>query len=539
MARLETDSLNFNYRCSPTGLLFHDSDAFIKGVVGPCGSGKTTMVVMDFLYDAMCQAPASNGVRYTRFGAIRNTYGNLKSTTRKMIMEVMPRGTGYVTSSSPPYSGVFRFKLGDGTSAHCEWVLWALEDERSLNNIRSANWTGVFLNEASEIPREVFDMIATRVNRYPTTADLRELAGAGVGLAAGARGWAGVKMDFNPVLPDHWVARLFEHKTLTFDGEEMRLDMFSQPPACFEVVDEATGTSEFRLNPDAENLENLQGGRQYYANQIALRRASGSPTADDDIRALYCMRPVRKVVGRMVWPNFDRARHVAEHPIRPVPGQKVVAGFDSSGNHPAVVFGQFQLGRWAVLDELYGGEMGLQMFIEAALKPFVAQRFPDCEIEIVCDPQNAKEQWNLLTPVAHLREAGYDAVVAPTNNIQQRVDCVSALLNVDYGGLVFSPACRTLIEAVESGYRYSRRRVGGTMEWAYSPRPDKNEASHVCDALQYLGLRVTASPVATDKAAEASRRRVARLNELRGARRGAFGRDARDVLYEKLGGGWR
>ena len=108
----------FNYHISATAHRFHDSDAFIRGVVGPYGSGKTTMVMMELLYLAMDQPQASDGTRYSRFGVIRKTYPNLKNITREMLMRVMPQGTGYITQGNAPLKGVFRFGLADGSKVH-------------------------------------------------------------------------------------------------------------------------------------------------------------------------------------------------------------------------------------------------------------------------------------------------------------------------------------------------------------------------------------------------------------------------------------
>ena len=54
---------DLNYVPSPTGLAFHDSDAIVKLVIGPYGSGKTCMVINDAKFYCRAQAPAPDGVR--------------------------------------------------------------------------------------------------------------------------------------------------------------------------------------------------------------------------------------------------------------------------------------------------------------------------------------------------------------------------------------------------------------------------------------------------------------------------------------------
>ena len=57
---------DFQYIPTATGLKFHDSDAKIKLVFGPYGSGKTCMIMNDAKFYALAQAPAPDGVRYAK-----------------------------------------------------------------------------------------------------------------------------------------------------------------------------------------------------------------------------------------------------------------------------------------------------------------------------------------------------------------------------------------------------------------------------------------------------------------------------------------
>ena len=104
----------FNYIPSPTGMKFHESDAFVKLVVGPYGSGKTCMIMNDALYYCLNQAPAQDGVRYTRIGVVRGTYPELVSTTRGSIIEVFPRNFGDIRAGGLPILGTYEFPVGDG-----------------------------------------------------------------------------------------------------------------------------------------------------------------------------------------------------------------------------------------------------------------------------------------------------------------------------------------------------------------------------------------------------------------------------------------
>ena len=88
------------------------------------------------------------------------------------------------------------------------------------------------------------------------------------------------------------------------------------------------------------------------------------------------------------------------------------------------------------------------------------------------------------------------AFPAPTNAIELRIQAVEYFLglNIDGGpGILISElGCPNLIAALNGGYRYSKTRDGVSR-----PVPDKNESSHVIDALQCVCL-VARSPMAYD-----------------------------------------
>ena len=66
------DALTVKYQPSPTGLLFHNSNADIRIVLGNVGSGKSTMMIIELLKMAMLQRPDKNSeivsAVYSRLG---------------------------------------------------------------------------------------------------------------------------------------------------------------------------------------------------------------------------------------------------------------------------------------------------------------------------------------------------------------------------------------------------------------------------------------------------------------------------------------
>jgi hypothetical protein len=263
--------------------------------------------------------------------------------------------------------------------------------------------------------------------------------------------------------------------------ENLEIDTFIQPPAVFKDIAE-DGTVSYRTNPDAENLENLKGGTGYYARQVALRLSEGR---DDIIDSLFCQLDVVMRDGKGVFPMFKPDLHIAKGRLEPIDYQPLVVGFDSSGLHPAAVMVQHQVDHWCVIDELAGYEGGLQAFFENGLVPLLRGKYNRCEVVISCDPANARDNYFGLAPTEHLTEYGFSVDLPVTNEPTVRIRAVSTMLNKNEGGLLVSPHCKQTIAALSGGYHFKRMKLVGAVENVFSTRPEKNEASHIADSLQY------------------------------------------------------
>jgi hypothetical protein len=137
-----------------------------------------------------------------------------------------------------------------------------------------------------------------------------------------------------------------------------------------------------------------------------------------------------------------------------------------------------------VLDEITSENMGIETFINTKLNPFIGNNYQGHTF--VCAPDPAgfmKQQLNEMTLVDALKDAGYKCVKPPTNDPEKRIAAVERLLSQQLEGkamFLVSPSCTQLIKGFRSGYRYKVKK-NGEME----DKPDKNEYSHIHDALQY------------------------------------------------------
>src|SRR5215467_11399443 len=82
--------LNYDTSEVPTIRKFMASDAFIRGLLGPFGSGKSSGCVWDIINRSLKQKPGLDGVRRTRWAVIRNTYKQLNDTTIRTVHQWFP-----------------------------------------------------------------------------------------------------------------------------------------------------------------------------------------------------------------------------------------------------------------------------------------------------------------------------------------------------------------------------------------------------------------------------------------------------------------
>jgi hypothetical protein len=184
---------------------------------------------------------------------------------------------------------------------------------------------------------------------------------------------------------------------------------------------------------------------------------------------------------------------VAERALNPILNglRPVLIGMDF-GLNPSAVIGQLDaLGRLLIYRSLTADGMGLLRFLRTMLKPELAQGFPGAPVLVIGDPAGtSRAQTDEKTVYDILSQEGFNAKPAYTNSIVARITAVEQFLNrqIDTGpGVLIDPACRPLINALRGKYRYKLKKSG-----EFEDEPEKNEASHIADALQYLCLHADA-----------------------------------------------
>ena len=450
---------------------------------------------MEMVIRAHQQAPDRYGKRKTRWAAIRNTYGELKTTTLKTFSAWVPESIAPVNRGEPMIARMV-LRLPDHTTVDMEVVFLSMDKPADIGKLKSMDLTGVWLNEASELDKSILDMATGRVGRYPEKKDGAIFT------------WAGVIMDTNSMDDDHWWYGLAEGADDTDEQAEIEalkkqlteqlarlgmrrtlMDFWNQPPALIEAQ------GSYVPNPAAENVEHQPMG---YAYWLLLVNGKEKQWVD-----LYVMNKYGKVIdGLPVYQEYDDNYHGRIAHLNPISGKPIRIGLDF-GLSPAAVPGQCSAtGQMLILGECVAKErsMGMTKFMNDALKPYLLDRFgredkngDPWKFIITGDPAgDARSQTDETTGFQVVRDAGFDIEAAPTNNFSARRDGVAWFLNKRDGMLIDRSAVMVR-KGFRGGYHYRRVQIGG--EARYGNEAYKNKYSHPHDALQYLVLPYVAIEV--------------------------------------------
>lgn len=468
------------YNAYPTMRRFHDDYKLYnkRFVAGPPGSGKSVGNAIELLAIALRQEPTPDGIRPTKFGVIRSTYGELERTTLETLKAWLPSKYTKINHSKPIRVRT-RLPLPDNTIADIQFELIAIESVHDLGKLDSYEATAIWLNEMTGLPMELVGKAGERVGRYPPS----NMWDDGKNHCT----YYGVIGDYNYPPKDHWLVGYLHEGELP--PETM---LYEQPPALLEHINPDTGEVSYTINPKAENLINLGGGKKYMDDLHTYLRL-GLP---DMIQTrLLCRYGRAGGDGKAVFTNFDNTYHVSDHKIEPSKFTDTLVSIDTSGIHPCALFWQNVRGRWQITDGLYGEEMGFEEFVDDVMTPLVTLRYPGCNITCVCDPANARNAQTAITPTDLLNERGLNAFVAKTNRFKERKQACEILLNRrDKGSLVISSHITWLIDALDGGYQYRKLRAVGA-GIVFSTEPAKNKYSHWADAFQYGALHIVTDMV--------------------------------------------
>ena len=470
--------LKLDFRSSPVVWKFLNDNSFVRALLGPVGSGKSYACCAELFKRAVSQKPSKrDGIKYSRFAVVRNSYPMLKTTTLKTWLELFPEDTWGAVRYSPPITHHIKLPARDGAAGvNMEVIFLALDQPKDVRKLLSLELTGAWVNEARELPKAVIDGLTHRVGRFPSKAD-------------GGPTWRGIILDTNPMDSDHWYFHLAEKET---PKGEFKWSFFRQQGGVSEVLSkdvpadspEAQGYifsagKWWKTNNKAENLGNLPSG--YYEQLLGGKKL-------DWIRCYAEGKYAFVQEGKPVWSEYDDDSMVDDLAVEEkIPIQ---IGLDF-GLTPAAVFAQKMMnGRWHILHEIVTFDMGLERFCHI-LKSEINSRFPNMDIQIWGDPAGQqRDQIFETTAFDHLKTHNLLARPTASNDFKIRREALASPMGrliEGKPGLLVDRNCIRLRKSLSGGYHFRRIAIGAGQE-RFKDTPNKNEHSHIGDAAGYCLL---------------------------------------------------
>jgi hypothetical protein len=452
-----------NFTPSPTGVKVLNDWNKIIGIRGPVGSGKSSLCVMKLFQIAKNQPVNGDGIRHSRMLVVRDTYPNLDSTTIKTWKFWFPEEI-YPVSSAYPRESTVKMKLEDGSILKMEVVFLAAESEDTMDKLQSNEFTAGWINEAGAINNEILWNVAfSRLCRLPA----KQSGGSELSKI--------LLMDLNSPAMGHWTQKL-EHAVMV-EKAMPKASWYVQPPAMtyqHVVDDKGNEKLEWTPNPDAENVDNHNGGFAYYQDLVDTSKESW-------LKVMVANEFGQINTGRPVYPGFSQYTHVSKDALNPDRSVNLLVGMDFGLNVAMAICQMMPSGQLRIIHEEYEEDCSLENFIETKMIPlFSSRRFSVCgRPTIIGDPTGVnRSSIDKRNPYNVLSQAGFHAVASHTNEIVARRDAVLDQMK-RIGGLLIDPNCKTIIEGMSGAYQYD---TGGL--------PKKDKFSHLQDGVQNVALYV-------------------------------------------------
>ena len=289
---------------------FMKDDTFFRGIRGPVGSGKSVGCCIEVFRRALAQEKSEDGRRKSRWAIIRNTNPQLRTTTIKTWLDWFPENDWGKFTWSVPYT--HHIKKGD---LDLEVLFLALDRPEDVKKLLSLELTGIWINEAREIPKSIIDACTMRVGRYPS---MRE----------GGPTWTGVIADTNAPEEDHWWPIMSGEVPIPdhIPREQAKMlvkpdnwKFFTQPAGMVESKNKEGELEDYIPNPLAENSKNMM--KSYYPNLI-----QGKTKSWIDVYVMNRLGHIQD--GKPVYSMFAPDVHVAKEEIPVAGGQPVYVGVD-------------------------------------------------------------------------------------------------------------------------------------------------------------------------------------------------------------------
>lgn len=504
----------------PVAEAFMRSRAFIVVIIGPVGSGKTMAMLQKGVRNGAMQGARidERGIkrRRAKFGVIRESYPSLDANTLPSWFNITPKEYGHF-SAKAPYSHKFQRVLRRDASRQPTDVLDMEVEFRAIGDqgVEAAtrgwelNCAGV--DEGDLQPEELISYLSGRVGRF-SSLDPKLVVDPQILISS------------NAPFTDNYLYKLAIEKELgglhDLASPELLVALEGRP--LIECFIQPGG-----LEPGAENLHNLRGGRGYYL----LQQATNKHRPDYVDRMIHNkFVPVRH--GLPVHPQFSYSEHVAKETIEWDRRRKLIVGVDQGLFAAAVLTQRTVMGELRTLGEVVAFQDGGKSLAKVGptafgkmLRAKIIERCPDItadQIRVVADPaafaaaDRYAEARELDWVPPFQKALGFKVYKAKTNREQLRLEAQRKAMS-ERGGYLIDPSCKHLIRGHLGGYHYRKADMTDGETRGHLEIADTIH-THIEDAEQYAALE--GEHVISDIRGKSRERRTVRVdgdyNELGG-----------------------
>lgn len=428
------------YDPNVSAIAIHDSTAKVKCIIGPVGSGKTTVACMEWYL--LCQ----NAKVPIRGVVIRESYRELQDSTRKTFFEWFSECAEYREKDE---KALFTITGLDGVTRTHELLFRACRKESDASKFLSTEFAFAWLEEVvpaytkkgvmgQGLPQGVFDICKMRIRQKGAP-------------------YLEILITANPPNTHHWVYKEF-----------------------FLLTPELMERKKYALyrQPAFENKAHLP--EDYYEDLLE--------TLSDDMGRRFVMGEVVPIYdGVRVFPEAVDNWHIVEH-VDAIPDVPLVLGQDY-GLTPCTLITQILPGgQWRWLRELQAWNIGMRRFMEFLI-PLLKTEFPLQKVRVIWQDNkggNQRSQTDESTCKDILTAAGF-TVQDGNDNWARRKETMKQRFEFAPGGqpgvLVSRSGCPIAAEGLLGGYRYARSSDGQV-----ASMPTKNDFSHLQDAAQMIAV---------------------------------------------------
>jgi hypothetical protein len=483
----------------PVADAFMRSRAFICGIIGPVGSGKTLTMLQKLLRGGALQGGRADeqGIirRRARYGVIRESYPNIEANILPSWFNLVPAEEGKFNWRAPyvhSFSKVLRRDKETGQPIDIldmDMEFRAIGDKTVEEITRGWEVNGVGIDEFDLQPPELISFLSGRVGRFSNLAPE---------LVVDPQIVCSLNM---PYIDNHAYGLLMEHNLGDLDPEKAPdLVAALQGRPLLECFVQPGGRE-----PNAENIHNLpgatpqnpEGGRGYYAIQAAANRHRPGY-----VDRMIDNKPVPMQFGQPVNPQFSYSEHVK--PLEYDPRRKLIVPMDQGLFAAAVALQRTAMGDLRTLRErVFMREDGKALekigptAFGQALRAMLNDHFPDVGpngVRFVCDPAAFAAGDRLDNEMDWIRAVekvlGAKIHKAKSNSPQLRNEAIWQPM-AKRGGYAVDPSCKHLIRAHLGGYHFRKAETAATGTGA-ELRGHLEIAdtiyTHVADAEQYGAL---------------------------------------------------